>query len=218
MDASGFLEQIKEFAAQYKKWSEPIRQFEENFVPPKPDPYRDAFEERLDAVADFILRQRDQDDLPGRISEFLDENYLVYLGSAPDECQKIRESFAGNRDFENFLLFEYAPGTISKLHASGDEIWIWRGLTALSLENYEIDFWDTVQEVLAELFATAERHGIHPKGIFRKVAGLSSDRMTRRFPMSIQESMMTVEDHPLLKDMRERLAYYKKILDKKSGV
>jgi|GEM_PF-1746587 hypothetical protein len=216
MDASGFLERIKEFAVQYKKWSEPIRQFEETFVPRKAYPDCDEFEERLNAVSDFTLRQRGHDDVPGRISEFLDDNYLVYLGASPEDCQKIRESFAGNHDFENYLLFDYTPRTISKLHESGDEIWLWRGLAAVSLENCEIDFWDTVQEVLAELFAAAEMHGFNPKGVFKKVAGLSSDRMTRRFPMSIQESMMTIEDHPLLKDIRDRIAFYKKIINKKS--
>ncbi len=165
------------------------------------------FLEQMRAYAkSFAYELRAKTAIAENINAFLDQNYSVYLDSTPEDCEKIRASFYGNRNIENHL-FDYTRRAVAQLQATGEEIWLWRGLVSTSLENCGIDFRDTLIG-LAELFVTAEQHGITPQAAFQKVAKLSSHGRPRGGKTPVSEMMMNFESYAILKERRERKTGY----------
>ncbi len=165
------------------------------------------FQEQIRAFAKGFAQEGKTDtSLASRISNFLDENYNVYLNSSPEDCEQIRTSFYGIRNFEDYL-FEYTRRAVAQLQATREEAWLWRGLVATSLENCGIDFRDTLI-ALAELYVIAEECEIDPKAAFRKVAALSSQDKTRGGPLSVYKMMIDFEGFAILRERRERSTSY----------
>ena len=210
MNSREFLEEIRNFSEEYKIWFKPIDRFRKtinnNHIISSIE-----FKNVARNIDEFTKKQQSENDLPGRIDKFLDNNYSVYLESSPEDCQNIRTSFYGNRDFENFL-FGYTRRAVSQLQTSGEEIWLWRGLVSTSLENCGIDYRDTLI-CLAELFVTAENHGIDAKGSFQKVAWRSSQEKPRGVPTPVAQVLMNFESYAILEERRKmKTGYWDKAL------
>jgi hypothetical protein len=149
-----------------------------------------------------LNEQQTKNDLPREITNFLDQNYIVYLESTPEDCEKIRASFHGNRDFENFL-FGYTRRATTHLQSKSEEIYLWRGLVSTSLENCGIDYRDTLM-YLAELYVTAEEKQLNPSSAFKKVAKISSLKKPRGGSTSVHEIMMNFESYAILTEKRRK--------------
>jgi hypothetical protein len=205
MNSAQFQEQIKTYSEQYRIWIAPIEQFKKSYTKEHNISYKEI-DKLFQAIKDFADKQRTENDLPGKINSFLDQNYIVYLDSTLGACEKIRASFYENRDFENFL-FEYTQRAVAQLQAIHDEVWLWRGLVSISLENCSIDVRDTLIG-LAELFVAAEKQGIDPKAPFQRVAKLSSQDKPRGGSTPVYEMMMNFEDSAILQERRNRATSY----------
>ncbi len=168
---------------------------------------RDEFLSRIQGYANgFVDNKQIVPDELGEITAFLDQDYIIYLQSTPGDCQRIRASFYGNRHFENFL-FGYARRAVDQLRATGQDVWLWRGLVSLSLENSGIDYRDTLRG-LAELYVNAEIQGIRPKPYFKKAASLSSKEKPRGGPISMHRMMLDLEKSAILKERRKMVVGY----------
>jgi hypothetical protein len=154
------------------------------------------------AVETFTDEQKAISDLPKEVNTFLDQNFAAYLDSAPEDCEKIRASFYGNRDFENFL-FHYTQRAVAQLQSTNDERYLWRGLVSTSLENCSIDFRDTLTW-LANLYIVAEEKQLNPSSAFQKVAKISSQKKPRGGSISVYEIMMNFESYAILTEKRNK--------------
>jgi hypothetical protein len=207
MNSIQFLEEIKTYAEQYKIWSEPIDHFTDKY---KKENNIDLKEinQLIQAIGQFSEKHRSENDLPGKIHTFLDLNYDVYLASSPELCEKIRATFKDNRHFTNYL-FGYSSRAAKQLQATGEEIWLWRGLVSVSLENCSMDYRDTLI-CLAELFVTAENQGIDPNPSFQKVAGQSGKDKPRGGPTPVSEVLMNFHTYAILDERRRmKTSYWK---------
>jgi hypothetical protein len=209
MNSLEFLEQIKTLSDQYKIWFKPVEKFSNAYIA-EHNIIINNMVFLFKAVEEFTNKQRSENDLPGRINSFLDNNYTVYLESSPEICEKIRGTFYGDRNFENFL-FTYTRRAVSELLATGEESWLSRGLASTSLENCGIDYRDTLV-CLAELFVTAENQGIDPKTSFLKVAEISSHYKPRGGSTPVSEMMKNFENYPILIERRNmKTSYWSKV-------
>ena len=198
MNSMQFLEQIKTYSELYKTWFEPIKQFKKKYTAEPNFSYKELAQD----VETFTDQQRAKNDLPKEINAFLDQNFIVYLDSAPEDCEKIRVSFNGNRDFENFL-FHYTQRAVAQLQITNEEIYLWRGLVSTSLENCGIDFRDTLAW-LANLYIIAEEKQLNPSSAFQKVAKISSQKIPRGGPTSMYEIMTNFESYAILTERRNK--------------
>ncbi|MBT3336407.1 MAG: hypothetical protein HN855_12520 [Anaerolineae bacterium] len=187
MNSDEFLTQIKTHADQYSIWIEPINRLRKSFVPKKYLSYNDLKHMEL-AVDEAEAKQKAAHDLPSKIFDFIDENYVDYLGFTQDECETIIASFYGNLDFE-ILLFRYTNRAIEELELTGEKVWFLRGLVSSSLENCGLDYRDFFG-ALSDLFQSAKKHGVNPIDSFRQVAAISSRDKPRGYKTSVSKIMM----------------------------
>src|SRR5689334_17349228 len=130
--------------------------------------------------------------------DYLDLHYEDYLKATPEERFEIRKSIKGGflqpATIAHSLLMYVKRRVLPKLKATGDTIWVRRGLAAISMDNFLGKFDDPVYVaypmkgdctfLLADLYVTAEEKGIDPKPIFEEIANISDEKDT-----SSQDSM-----------------------------
>jgi hypothetical protein len=202
MDTATFQERLREYADQFRSWSEPIKQFRQSWQR-KPITGLTDVDKYAQEMEDITKQQRAKYDLPAIVSSFLDQYYEVYLQSSLNDCSRIRAISGNSIEFKEFLLFSYVRRTVSELQVTGNEAWLWRGLVAMSLEDCSDDYRDTLT-ALAELFVTAEQHGHTPKHAFQQVARLSSHQKPSGGRTPVSEMMMNFENYAIVQERRQR--------------
>lgn len=158
------------------------------------------FDTRIEARNEVLTELRKKDDIPGALTAFLDDNYELYYTATPEECQKIRESIAINREFEDFLL-SYAQDIANRIHTVDDVVLLKRGLVALSLENAGRDSRDTLI-TLADLYVSAESVGIDPKPLFIETAEISSKERPRGGTTPLDKTLRNLDTYAIVQERR----------------
>ncbi len=199
MELSTFSRQIQELATNYRKWIEPVSELTKRYMHEHKITWQD-FDKVNEARKDVLVELRKKDDVPGRITSFLDDNYDLYYTATPEECQKIRESIGVNREFEDFLL-SYAQDIASRVNSADDVVLLKKGLVALSLENCGRDDRDT-WVTLADLYVTAESVGIDPKPLFLEVAKISSKERPRGGSIPLGEVLINFDTYAVVQERR----------------
>ena len=132
------------------------------------------------------------------VGKFLDENYEIYLNATIErkEIRKIiRDYNRGEEDVHEggplpvpfrYVLNGYSVRAIKQLEATGDVIWLMRGLVAISILD-GIHYRPDDKEHLARLFVTAEEKGLNPKPIFQLISKISSNKPTKPGETSTSE-------------------------------
>ncbi len=108
---------------------------------------------------------------------FLDQNYVFYLNSNPEERDEIREIIKTNNEhnlIDSFLL-GYAQRAIENIESSGAKEWLIRALVVLAMEDGVLDHRDTI-ELLAHLFVAAEEKALSPDAEFQEIAKISNNK------------------------------------------
>ena len=126
----------------------------------------------------------------------LDELCILYLAADAAQRQELREFLITADAIAEELWQNYPQYASSQLISSGDDIWLKRGLAAISLEDLRIDYRDTLG-VLAWLWrAAVVHHHIDPQPYFQFVSELSNpnevypgQRPTREFLSRFRDSV-----------------------------
>jgi hypothetical protein len=201
MEFSTFSRQLQELATKYRKWIEPVPELTESYMREHHITSKD-YDTRRAARDEVLTELRKKDDVPGELTAFLDEHFELYYTATPEECQKIRESFAINREFEDFLL-SYAQNIANRIHSADDVVLLKRGLVALSLENSGRDFRDTLI-TLADLYVSAESVGIDPKPLFIEVAEISSKERPRGGTTPLEKTLRNLDTYAIVQERRAK--------------
>jgi hypothetical protein len=201
MEISIFINQIKELAAKYRKWIEPVPELTKSYMREHNITWQD-FDKAREARKEVLTELRKKDDVPSQITSFLNDNYDVYYTATPEECQKLREALGINREFEDFLL-SYAQDIANRIHSVDDVILLKRGLVALSMENCGRDARDT-WITLADLYVSAESVGIDPKPLFIETAGISSKERPRGGSIPLSEVLMNFDTYAVVRERRSK--------------
>jgi len=125
------------------------------------------------------------------VYEFLDNSYEIYISASIDERQEIRqiinEHHINSKDLRegepipmpfSYLLAWYGIRAIQHLEATGNEIWLTRGLVAISMLD-GIHYRPDDENHLARIYVAAEEKGIDPKPIFQKISEISNNEPTK---------------------------------------
>ena len=133
------------------------------------------------------------------VYKFLDNVYEMYLNASTDERQEIRhiikEHHIDSEDLRegepipmpfSYLLNWYVIRAIKYLEATGQEIWLIRGLVAISMLD-GIHYRPDDEEHLALLYVAAEERGINPKPIYQMIAKVSNNEPTKLGQVSTSE-------------------------------
>ena len=137
------------------------------------------------------------------IFDFLDTNYEIYINATPEEREKIRwfvkspskpKSLFGklfqfkqeNSQIAHALLIYVKERVIPQLKSTKDVAWLYRGLIAISMDNFTGIFDDqdytaypmkgNATFLLADLFVSAEEVGLSPEPIFTEIADVSNNK------------------------------------------
>lgn len=121
-------------------------------------------------------------ELPEEIYSFLDQNIETYLNASDEERNQTRK-VCEDTAFTEFLC-KYAYRANEQLKTSKDIIWFTRGVTAISIENFWIDFRDVIQ-YLHELHNTATKIGVDPHPVLQHISIASSQEIPRGGPVAV---------------------------------
>ena|SRR5688500_2912707 len=200
MEFSTFSHKIQELATKYRKWIEPVSELTKSYMREHNITSQD-FDTRRAARNEVLTELRKKDDVQGELTAFLDDYYELYYTATPEECRKIRESIAINREFEDFLL-SYAQDIANRIH-SDDVVLLKRGLVALSLENAGRDSRDTLI-TLADLYVSAESVGIDPKPLFIETAEISSKERPRGGTTPLDKTLRNLDTYAIVQERRAK--------------
>jgi hypothetical protein len=200
MEFSTFSHKIQELATKYRKWIEPVSELTKSYMREHNITSQD-FDTRRAARNEVLTELRKKDDVQGELTAFLDDYYELYYIATPEECRKIRESIAINREFEDFLL-SYAQDIANRIH-SDDVVLLKRGLVALSLENAGRDSRDTLI-TLADLYVSAESVGIDPKPLFIETAEISSKERPRGGTTPLDKTLRNLDTYAIVQERRAK--------------
>lgn len=199
MEFSTFSHELQELATKYRKWVEPVSELTKIYLRDHNVPAQD-YETRLTARNEVLTELRKKNDVQGELTAFLDNCYELYYTATPVECQKLRESIAINREFEDFLL-SYAQDVANRIHSADDIDLLKRGFVALSLENSGRDFRDTLT-TLADLYVSAESAGIDPKPLFIQTAEISSKERPRGGTTPLEKMLRDFDTYAIVPGRR----------------
>ena len=201
MDAKTFVSEIKAFSTEYKKWwCEPFEKFDNEYRENRDPnlPWQESIEKRKQAVEEFRKKRLLEDDPISRFYVFFDNYYYVYLDATPEERADIRKlvkdiycinnKTANITRFMSDVLLQYAnKWVVAKMRYTGEEEWLLRGLTAVSIENGSVDYRDSMLS-LAKVYVAARDKNIAPFPLMKKVANVSSDEK----PAGCSDTMKTL--------------------------
>jgi hypothetical protein len=156
---------------------------------------REMFSEAAKQFEKDVLQKRN---LFSEIFAFLDVNYEAYISATDLQRSEVRSiirdssytpSFKGAIPYVglssmglssyvglymqaiiNKYIYERA---LKEFRATGDEIWLTRGLVAISIENCSVDYRDTIT-CLSKLYVAAERKNIDAEKVFKTISEISS--------------------------------------------
>jgi len=129
------------------------------------------------------------------IENFLDENFEIYINATTEERNEIRQIIKdydrSEKDvFEGgppapfrYALNFYGIRAIKQLEETGNVVWLWRGLVAISMLD-GIHYRPDDEEHLARLYVAAEEKGINPKPIYQQIAKISNNKPTKQGQVS----------------------------------
>jgi len=135
-------------------------------------------------VVEDIPEKTLSSELPEEIYLFLDQNIEDYLNASTEDRYKVRKACEDNA-FTEFLC-KYAYRANEQLKNTKDPVWLTRGIAAISIENFWIDFRD-VMRYLNELHITSDKVGIDPRPIFQRISAVSSQEIPRGGPSPLSE-------------------------------
>lgn len=134
-----------------------------------------------------------------KVCSLLDENYEIYINATVDKRKEIRQIIKDHNRSEEYvyeggplpvpfryILNFYGIRAIKQLEKTGDVIWVWRGLVAISILD-GIHYRPDDEEHLARLYVAAEEKGIDPKPTFQLISEISSNEPTKLGETSISE-------------------------------
>ncbi len=151
------------------------------------------------------------------VYEFLDNAYEIYLNAPANERKQIRqiinEHHVNSKDLRegepipmpfSYLLSWYGVRAIKQLEATGNEIWLTRGLAAISMLD-GIHYRPDDENHLARIYVAAEEKGIDPKPIFQKVSEISNNEPTKLGEISTSELILDIPNtaHKIVDDFRK---------------
>ena len=165
----------------------------------------DAYKNRLIEFALHLNKPFDSvissNNFHNNVCEFLGENYQVYLSASTDEQKNIRKIIKEHNRNDivegdplsgplSSILWQYSSRARRQLETSGNDIWLIRGLVAISILDgihYRPD--DEIQ--LARLFVVAEEKGLNPRPVFQLISELSSNEPTELGEISTSRLIAT---------------------------
>jgi len=157
----------------------------------------------------FYWRRIKESPFRNEFFDYLDLNHDAYIRATHEERTEIRKLIRHRRllfpqRYMAHLLFIYArERALEKLRSTGDEVWLLRGLIAVSMENFSSRRYEDAYKayslngdsslILAELYVIAEKSGIKPDQRFKEIARISDDKQKGRFGGSPMNLTMSVD-------------------------
>ena len=196
MDTQAYMNNLIKYATKFEKWwCKPCSEFQENYI--KQNLKYNLFQTKANehklfvAVKQFEETIRKQYDLIEEIYDFLDLNYESYRRATPEERTEIRSIIKNNQypvpkkgisyymDYylASLLLKYVKQRAIANLRSSGENIWVDRGLVGISIENFTVDYLDTLS-LLADLYVTSMEKKVYPEFRFKEISSISDGEMS----------------------------------------
>lgn len=204
MNASQFIHKWQDYTEKYSQWYAPVKQFQDNYMKDT-DLNWGNYKQINAAVLAFREEHRAKNDLPGEIYDFLDKNIRIYLEGTPEEQEAIRAVPTGNRDFSQ-IVWGYIVRAKQNLMETGDEEWLIRGVSMISIENLQIDWRDTLVN-LASIYVEAEKHGLKPQRVLSEVAKASSQERPEWSDTSMASILRHFRSYAVLKEARKNAGF-----------
>jgi hypothetical protein len=151
------------------------------------------------------------------VYDFLDNTYEIYLNASAVERQEIRNMVKkyhiDSKDIRegepiplpfSYILNWYSIRVIKNLKATGSEIWLTRGLVAISMLDC-IHYRPDDEEHLARLYVTAEKTGIDPKPVYQKISAISNNESTKSGEISTSELIANIPNvaHDVVNQLKQ---------------
>jgi hypothetical protein len=135
----------------------------------------------------------------------LDQLCALYLAADSAQRQELRAFVITTAAIGEQLWQDYPQYAASQLISSGDDVWLKRGLAAVSLEDLHIDYRDTLG-VLAWLWrAAVVHHHIDPQPYFQFVSELSNPNEVYSGQGSTREFLSRFRDSVYFKEQVQGL-------------
>lgn len=136
------------------------------------------------------------------IYRLLDDLCAVYLDTSSTRRAEIRSAVSGKEGIWSGLI-NYAHRAAKRLQSPTDKEWLRLALAAISIENCDGDFRDTLM-ALAELYVAGERAGIDPEPYFKDVAELSSCQAPSGGTTTLRDMLSGFHGYAVLQERRTR--------------
>jgi len=158
-----------------------------------------------DAEDEFEHQLRSKNDVLSQFYKFMDESYMVYMNATPKERAEIR-IFIGKQSstsyyFEDLIRKYVRDHIIQQIQLTGKNVWLIRGLVAISLENSGVDYRDTLVS-LAQLYSVAEEKGLKPKNDFHRIADISGEDVPPGGTTPMRKLMAGISSSAILREQR----------------
>jgi hypothetical protein len=219
MDTKEYIDQLKAYVAQFVDWwCKPYEKFFKEYDKQNRSLFSRLIPIRINtsesvtkfnyATIQFEKDIRQKRDLVDEIFTFLNDNYEVYLRAVDSQRDEIR-TLIGNTFYQSTdadmshymgnymqtLLLEYVTEhVLAQLKTMGDEVWLTRGLVAISIENCCEDDRETIS-CFAKLYVAAKRIGINPEPAFQRVAEISSKKTPKGGESSLSGMLTAISEY-----------------------
>ena len=205
MDLGAIQSKIDELEARRRQWSAPIDAvIQANLSRVNRDGY---------TVQDFkkeIHQIREQQNARAAvyedIDEFLDSLCSDYLHCTTDEAHDVRMLFVHRRGLQNSLL-GYVYRAARHIHSPGDVHWLRLGIAAVSMENFAVDYRDSLL-ALAEIYVAAERAGIDPQPVLNDISGRSGRELPTGGMTPTAEALVKFPTYAVLAERRAKFSLH----------
>jgi len=145
------------------------------------------------------------DSLQAEIFATLDQLCALYLAADSAQRHELRAFLITTAAIGEELWQNYPRYAADRLMSSGDDIWLKRGLAAVSLEDLRIDYRDTLG-VLGWLWrAAVVHHHIDPQPYFQLVSELSNPSQVDPGQSSTREFLSRFRDSIYFKEQVQGL-------------
>lgn len=188
MDFETFYAKLSDYITRYEEYSKEATKIAEQkrMSQKSKGNNQRVFLKNGKMVVEDIPEKTLSNELPEEIYSFLDQNIDEYLNASLEDRNKIRKA-CEDYAFTEFLC-KYAFRANEQFQTTKDIIWLVRGVAAISIENFWIDFRDVIR-YLQELHNTAIKIGIDPRPIFERISSVSSSEIPQGGPIPLSETL-----------------------------
>jgi hypothetical protein len=191
-DLKGFKKSLEALDRRFEEWIAPINEVEQSTMfKVNKDGYTLADAKR--EVDEVVRKQLSQYDPYPEMYSLIDSLCGFYLETSPKNRARIRRTVRDKNGVWSALI-NYIYWAAAHLASPSDDKWLCQGLAAVSIEDCNFDYRDT-------LMAVAE---LDPQPFFNEAAGVSSSKVPRGGSGPVSDMLNNFQRYAVLSERRRK--------------